>query len=185
MKRFILCIITIIISTSLCMGTVLAKKKTKEVKASADTFSLTESATSVKETQAVLYTDADLKYLACIIYAEAGNQCYDGKVAVGQVVLNRVASKDFPGSVKKVIYDHRGGSVQFSPTANGSYARTLKLYKKKGKLIKECIRAAKDAFKGKNVIGDKLYFHVYDRSIDGTDFDPSMSSQVIGAHIFY
>lgn len=57
------------------------------------------------------YTDNDLKYMAAIIYCEAGNQCYAGKIAVGCVVMNRVKSSSFPNTVLKVI-KQRG---QFSP----------------------------------------------------------------------
>ena len=48
---------------------------------------------------------ADVVYwLSRIIYAESGNQPLDGKIAVGNVVLNRVASPRFPNSVYEVIF---------------------------------------------------------------------------------
>ncbi len=56
------------------------------------------------------YTDKDLKYMAAIIYCEAGNQSYAGKVAVGCVVMNRVKSSRFPNTVLRVI--RRGSLVQ-------------------------------------------------------------------------
>ena len=58
--------------------------------------------------------EADL--LARLVRAEANNQPFEGKVAVAQVVLARVASGQFPNSISAVI--HQSG--QFSPVSNGS-----------------------------------------------------------------
>ena len=69
------------------------------------------------------YTDNDLKYMAAIIYCEAGNQCYAGKIAVGCVVMNRVKSSSFPNTVLKVI-KQRG---QFSPVRRENLQEKLKM----------------------------------------------------------
>lgn len=58
--------------------------------------------------------EADL--LARLVRAEANNQPFEGRVAVAQVVLARVASEQFPNSISAVI--HQSG--QFSPVSNGS-----------------------------------------------------------------
>ena len=50
------------------------------------------------------YTDNDLKYMAAIIYCEAGNQCYAGKIAVGCVVMNRVKSSRETKNVERGKY---------------------------------------------------------------------------------
>ena len=50
------------------------------------------------------YTSSDLYLLAKCIYAEARGESYTGQVAVGAVVLNRVASSQFPNTVSGVIY---------------------------------------------------------------------------------
>lgn len=89
------------------------------------------------------YTDAELKYLASIIYSEAGNQCYAGKKAVGIVVVNRMKSDKFPDTIKEVLYQ-RG---QFTPATNGSLNKSMKLYSSK-KLNKDCIKAAKEVLNG-------------------------------------
>ena len=60
-------------------------------------------------------SEAKVKLLAALIYCEAGNQPYKGKVAVGSVVLNRMNSKRFPNTLEGVIYQ-RG---QYSPTWHG------------------------------------------------------------------
>lgn len=50
------------------------------------------------------YTNSDLYLLAKCIYAEARGESYTGQVAVGAVVLNRVASSAFPNTISGVIY---------------------------------------------------------------------------------
>ncbi len=50
------------------------------------------------------YTNSDLYLLAKCIYAEARGESYTGQVAVGAVVLNRVASSAFPNTIAGVIY---------------------------------------------------------------------------------
>ena len=70
------------------------------------------------------YGARDVYWLSHIINAEAGNQPMDGQIAVGNVVLNRVADERFPNSVKEVVFDRRGGVAQFSPTADGRISLT-------------------------------------------------------------
>lgn len=50
------------------------------------------------------YTNSDLYLLAKCIYAEARGESYTGQVAVGAVILNRVASSAFPNTIAGVIY---------------------------------------------------------------------------------
>ena len=55
------------------------------------------------------YDDHDLYWLSRLIEAEASGEGYIGKVAVGNCVLNRVLSKDYPNNVVKVIFDRNYG----------------------------------------------------------------------------
>ena len=66
------------------------------------------------------YSEEDLYWLSRIISAEARGEPFIGQVAVGNVVLNRKAHKDYPNTVKEVIFDRQGGTVQFSPVIDGS-----------------------------------------------------------------
>lgn len=129
-----------------------------------------------------MYTNVELKYLTCIIQAEAGNQPYKGKVAVGNVVLNRVESDRFPDSIKGVIYQN-SGVPQFTPTTNGAMKRMMKNYNKMSTQTKSCQKAAKAALAGKNYVGDKLFFCVYTDSVAEQAGEGNW--QKIGAHIFY
>lgn len=97
------------------------------------------------------YTKSELRLMASIINCEAGGESYQGKLAVGIVVMNRVSSKSFPNSIKKVIYQ----KGQFSPVRNGSLKKRLSQYDKgktKSKQWKDCISAAKKVLKGQRTI---------------------------------
>ena len=71
-----------------------------------------------------------------------------GKIAVGNVVLNRVESEDYPNTIYSVIFDDTHG-VQFQPTANGSIFKNA---------VPEAYLAAKLCLEGYNVIEDCKYF---------------------------
>ncbi|XJZ26645.1 cell wall hydrolase [Bacillota bacterium Lsc_1132] len=63
---------------------------------------------------------ADKELIAKLVHAEAKGEPYAGKVAVATVVLNRVASPDFPNTVREVIYQKAGGHYAFTPVQNGT-----------------------------------------------------------------
>ncbi len=107
--------------------------------------------TKKTKTKKKKYSKADLRLMASIINCEAGSEPYQGKVAVGIVVMNRVSSKSFPNSIKGVVYQ----KGQFSPVRNGSLRKRLKQYdaKKTGsKQWKSCISAAKRVLQGQKTI---------------------------------
>ncbi len=91
------------------------------------------------------YNSESLYWLSRIINAESGNQPLEGKIAVGNVVLNRVAHPQFPSTVKGVIFQ----SNQFTPVQNGSINRTPN---------EESVIAAKLCLDGANTAGNSLYF---------------------------
>ena len=97
------------------------------------------------------YTKAELRLMASIINCEAGIEPYQGKLAVGIVVMNRVKSSSFPGSIKSVIYQ----PGQFSPVRNGALRTRLAQYdagKTKSAQWKSCIKAAKKVLSGQKTI---------------------------------
>jgi len=116
---------------------------------------------------AIPVTDSDTNMLAAIICCEAGNQSYEGQVAVGSVVMNRVRSSRFPSTISGVIYQ----SGQFSPVASGRFAMVLA-----SGSYSYCIPAAQDALSGTDVTGGALFFCRNYGTIDGL---------VIGDHVFY
>lgn len=64
-------------------------------------------------------SDRDYENLLAIVEAEAGGEDVKGRIMVANVILNRVASEQFPNDVTGVIWQRTGGSIQFSPTADG------------------------------------------------------------------
>ena len=65
------------------------------------------------------YRSDEVLWLARIIHAESRGEPLLGQIAVGNVVLNRVKSSDFPNTIYGVIFDRKYG-VQFSPILNGT-----------------------------------------------------------------
>lgn len=66
-------------------------------------------------------TPDDLELLARVIHAEARGECIVGQVAVGAVILNRLASPDFPSRLEEIVYQRTHNDVyQFSPVGDGT-----------------------------------------------------------------
>lgn len=110
---------------------------------------------------------SDQLMLAALISCEAEGESYEGKLAVGSVVMNRIASSHFPNSLSGVIY--QGG--QFAPVASGRYAAVLA----SGRVSPACSQAAAAVLSG-GITNNFLYFRTVIDGINGT---------VIGNHIFY
>lgn len=104
-----------------------------------------------KTVKKAAYTKQELRLMASIINCEAGGESFQGKLAVGIVVMNRVDSKLFPNTIKKVIYQKN----QFSPVRNGMLNKKLKQYdagKTNNAQWKSCISAAKKVLNGQKTI---------------------------------
>ena len=123
-----------------------------------------------------MYKRQDVYWLSHIINAEAGNQPMDGQIAVGNVVLNRVADERFPNSVKEVVFDRRSGVAQFSPTADGRISLTPD---------EDAELAAKLAFEGYAPVGESLYF-INPSACNASWFNSRLTyTATIGDHVFY
>lgn len=138
------------------------KEKEKEQGKEQDKEKEKQKPENIKVTPA----QGDEALLAAIIECEAGGEVYEGKLAVGSVVMNRVASSSFPNTVVGVIYQ----SGQFSPVASGRFATVLA----KG-AGSSSVKAAKEVLSGTRNI-DALYFRRNNGLIEGT---------IIGNHVFY
>ena len=90
------------------------------------------------------------KLLASIIFCEAGNQSFTGQVAVGAVVLNRMANEAYPDTMEEVIYQ----PGQFCPAGSGWLDRV----RSTDGYTESAMQAAEAALAGENPIGDCLYF---------------------------
>ena len=116
--------------------------------------------TKNKKSGAKSYNKSDLRLMASIINCEAGAESYQGKVAVGIVVMNRVSSKAFPntiGALKKRLAQYDAGKIKNSQW-------------------KDCIKAAKNVLSGQNYImyrGNKKNFdsfHFFSVYLSGARF---------------
>jgi Cell wall hydrolyses involved in spore germination len=93
----------------------------------------------------VKISDRDMELLARLVYAEGRGEPYEGQVAIAAVVLNRVASSQFPNTVREVIFAPNA----FSPVQNGRLSsRTNESVRK----------AVADAVNGKDPTNGSLYF---------------------------
>ena len=126
-----------------------------------------QAALAAQAAQTAAISAEELKLLANIIYCEAGSESYVGKVAVGNVIMNRVKSASQPNTITEVVYP----KGQFSPVRNGSLQRALS----SDKADAACYQAAIEALAGAQPVGGKLFF----RRNNGR------SGQVIGHHVFY
>lgn len=94
------------------------------------------------------YREDEVYWLSKIINAESGGEILKGKIAVGNVILNRVRSNQFPNTIYGVIFDRKYGT-QFSPVDNGA------IYKSPNA---QSIIAAKICLEGYSVNTGILYF---------------------------
>ncbi len=99
--------------------------------------------------QAIIADADDLRLLAALIYCEAGSESYQGQLAVGAVVMNRVRSGAYPNTISGVIY----ASGQFTPAMNGKVARIYNT-----DIAPSCYTAAQEAMAGVSNVGGATHF---------------------------
>ena len=125
-----------------------------------------EAAQQAQAARAVSVSGSGSKeLLASIIFCEAGNQSFEGQVAVGAVVLNRIASSAYPNTMEAVIYQ----PGQFGPAGSG----WLDQVRSTGGYTATSMQAAEAALAGQNPVGGCLYF------------DQGGYGMQIGAHFFH
>ena len=116
---------------------------------------------------AVEATVDDVTLLAAIIQCEAGNEVYEGQLAVGAVVMNRVRSGSYPGSISGVI----NAPSQFPPATNGKVAAVIA-----NGPSASCVEAAQAAIDGATNVGGATHFRAASSGQAGV---------VIGNHVFW
>lgn len=106
---------------------------------------------SVMEQEGYRFLEEDeLDVLQRIVEAEAGNEDEDGKLLVANVVLNRVDSDRFPGTVTEVVFQQSKGVTQFSPVASGRIHTV--------EVSEETVAAVERALAGEDISQGALYF---------------------------
>ncbi len=145
--------------------------------------------------ESTYYTDPDVSdetLLAAIIYCESGNQSYNGQVAVGMVIMNRVRSSLFPSDLREVIYQ----KTQFEPTRNGSMTRALK---NSSLVTASCRKAAKTVLQKYKSAGksSRVYLTLNGKKVNFSSYlffmtkpayrrlGLTSSYRTIGDHVFF
>lgn len=133
-------------------------------------IALSQAAANAKwrDISEISFAEGDRWLLANLIYCEAGAEPYEGKLAVGSVVINRVLSAKFPDTLIGVIYQNR----QFSPVASGR----LQLALTANKATQSCYQAADEAMAGITNVGTCVFFRTPIEGLTGIN---------IGGHVFY
>ncbi len=120
-----------------------------------------------KANRGAVAADADeVRLLGALIYCEAGNQPYEGMLAVGAVVMNRVKSGAYPNTIHSVIY----ASGQFTPAMTGKVAKAYE-----GNVPDLCLQAAQAAINGETTVGDATHFRRAGKR----------EGYVLGDHVFW
>lgn len=145
-----------------------AAKKAAEVAAAANATSTpnTPSGSTNENPSNEASSASDLALLAAIIQCEADGESYEGKLAVGSVIMNRVNSGYYPNSILGVLYQ----KSQFAPVTSGRFAIVLS----RG-ANSTCVAAAGEVLNG-NITVNTLHFRTA---------VPWISGIVIGNHVFY
>ncbi len=132
-----------------------ARKAAEEAKAKAEA--------AAAANQAIIDSADDITLMAAIIQIEAGSELYEGQVAVGSVVMNRVRSGSYPNTIGGVIF------------ARGQFAtsRMSSVISKGPKA--SCIQAAMDAMAGVDTTGGATHFRRAGNK----------AGLIIGHHVFY
>lgn len=116
------------------------------------------------------YDPQALDLIARVINAEAGNMSLEGKVSVGNVIMNRVASSEFPNTVYGVLYQPN----QFTVVNYASFQRTPSA---------ESITAAKMAMDGVNYVPGAMFYNVSGMSSWASRNRPYLTT--FAGHDFY
>lgn len=121
------------------------------------------------------YDSSSIYWLSRIIHAESESEPLKGKIAVGNVILNRVKSPSFPNTIYDVIFDRNFG-IQFEPVRNGTINDMPN---------EESILAAKLCLDGAEVVGNSIYFLNPVKSTQLWALKNCVYVATIGNHQFY
>lgn len=133
-----------------------------------------------KACQVMAGSATDRQILERIVEAEAGGENRKGKILVANVILNRVRHKEFPNTIKGVVFAHKGSRYQFSPIADGRYYKVH--------VSGDTKKAVRQALQGVDGSKGALYF-MERRAADSSNvtwFDTALTKLFrYGCHEFY
>jgi N-acetylmuramoyl-L-alanine amidase len=165
--------ITLIIGSYSVFPTHHFEAETVKETPAAETLTLKKVEVDTKETSVNdnrFIKEEEKKLLARLVHAEAEGEPFEGKVAVADVVLNRVENEQFPDTIKDVIYQKNA----FEPVQNGSINEPPN---------KEAVKAVEKALIDQEKNQDLLYFYNPDTATSDWIFTREVVKQ-IGNHSF-
>ena len=146
------------------------------------------------EDSGIVYGDlslsqAEMDMLTAMIYCEARGESYEGQLAVGYVIMNRVRSNKFPNSLEAVLRQNR----QFEPAGSGRFDIVLTAYWGKIPGVigesewKSCQQAAMVCVNSDSNVGESLFFrtHAPVPQLVENLAAAEVPYWIIGNHIFY
>ena len=159
-------------------GLTIAEIKEKEVQAAIARAFERAQISHVPETKRtpVTMTDDELHLFAAVICTEAGDQGYEGMLAVANVILNRMEYGYWGTTLKEVLF----APGQFA----GASDHLIERAQKKG-IPEECYKAAKEALGGRNNIGDFRFFRTTDSAMKAKDYLTYTKFYILNGHVFY
>lgn len=138
--------------------------------------STTVAASTIKSSS---HDEQQIQCLAKNVYFEAGNQSTKGKIAVTNVVMNRVADKRFPKTPCAVVTQKARGICQFSWVCSGKKAvRNMTLFKESRRIAELVYRKNTG-----DVTYGALFFHA--NYVTPSWRRVFKRTAVIGDHVFY
>ncbi len=121
-------------------------------------------------------TEDDYYWFTKIVEAEAGDQDMIGRILVANVIINRVCSGQFPGSISAVIFQNNGRTYQFEPVKNG------RIYNMNPSA--ETVEAVNRALSGEDYSQGALYFTM--KTSSSSWFNRKLELLFVhGDHYFY
>lgn len=163
----------------------IARQKALEA-ANSSSGNITQENSGIDYNMTVTASTDEYTLLASIIYCEAGGESYEGQLAVGYVIMNRVRSNKFPNTITDVVYQ----TNQFSPVASGRLATILAMEADpdvKGKVTDSCYQAASEVLTGTSNVDECLFFRTWapvPQLITNLE-NNNVTYFIIGNHIFY
>lgn len=149
-----------------------ARKKAEEARKALEKAIANSKFVETVKTSPYNVTEEEAYYLACVVHAEAGVEPYEGKLAVANVVLNRLNGKKYGPTITDVIY----AKNQFSVVASGSFARVVK-----NGPNADSIKAAKEALSGVNNVPQYANFCC----MSVANYSKYAEYTIIGTQVFY
>jgi N-acetylmuramoyl-L-alanine amidase len=155
-------------------ATTVAAKNTKKLKTESTKDSVKDSKETMKKAKepeskdtkksdkekkneyVIDLSNKDIEILQRIVEAEATGEDMKGKMLVANVILNRVKDKDFPDTIKGVVFQKDGGTYQFSPIKDNRYWTV--------KISKDTAKAVDRVMKGEDDSKGALYFSARSRA---------------------